>query len=63
LTGVSNILREIFTVFFFPQSSDNGVSYASFIQEEERPPNVHIFQMLETAKKKCTAVVNPLKVE
>jgi len=47
---------------FFLQSSDNGVSYASSIQGEERPPNVHMFQMLETAKK-CTAVVNPLKIE
>lgn len=49
LTGVSNTLREICAVFFL-QNSDKGVSYASATQEEERPPNVHIFQMLETVK-------------
>lgn len=59
LTGVCNILREIFTVFFL-QSRDNGASYASSIQEEERSPNVHIFKMFETVKK-CLAVVNTLK--
>jgi len=48
-TGVCNILREIFAAFFL-QSSDNGVSYASSIQEEEIPPKFHIFQMLESVK-------------
>jgi hypothetical protein len=50
LTGISNILREIFNVLFFLRNCDNGVSYASSIQEEERPPNGHIFHMLETVK-------------